>query len=139
MSSNATISVSDGEDSQGEIIKTPEGTPPAEEPTEPRSVLSIRHRDGSQRRSERAKGGDSAENSIAVMVSGPQRPWEYQLYDGGKAVDSVRGIIKDSDGSTLYKIEYESGKKDKVSKLFTSLTFICFVLVSSLFDMHFVT
>lgn len=123
MSSNATISDSEAENSSIEIIRTPEGTPPAEGPVAPQSVLSIRNRDASQSRSARSKGRDSVEDSIAVMVTGPKRPWEYQPYDGNKTVDSVLGKTKGPDGSSWYRIEYESGKKDKVSNFCEFLYF----------------
>lgn len=115
MASNTTTSDSEGEGSSVEVIKTPEGSPPADELAAPQSVLSIRHRNVSKKRSERLKGRDSAEETIAVMVSAPSRPWEYQAYDGDKTVDSIIGRVKGPDGSSWYRIEFESGKKDKVS------------------------
>jgi hypothetical protein len=59
---------------------------------------------------------DSREGSITVLVSGPARPWEYRSFDGDTTVDSVLDVIEDDDGDPQYRIEYESGRIDHVSK-----------------------
>lgn len=123
MTPNNQISDSEEEDSQVEIIKTPEKTPAKESPV-PHSVLSIRNRDASQKPSGGTKGRDLAEDSIAVLVSGPERPWEYQPYNGDSTVDCVLEETKGPDGSPWYKIEYESGRKEKVS-----ISHLCFGFV----------
>ena len=82
------------------------------------SPLSHRFRKSSSKSIDRTKGRSSADAPIAVMVSGPARPWEYQPFNGDTTVDSVLEKIESHDGEDWYRIDYETGKTESVS-LFT--------------------
>jgi hypothetical protein len=76
------------EDSEVDIIHTfePEenkGTSP------PQSTLSHRFRESPQKTSDNRKREKNSDDSIAVMVPAPERPWEYQPFRGDTTVDTV--------------------------------------------------
>jgi chromodomain-helicase-DNA-binding protein 4 len=109
--------VSDSEASEVDLITTP-SRDQDRVLSQPESVLSHRFRDSPRKLSDQqTKEGSSAaaENKIAVMVSAPSRPWEYQPYRGATTVDAVLKEIKKPGGALWYKIEYEDGKKEDVS------------------------
>jgi chromodomain-helicase-DNA-binding protein 4 len=105
----------DSEDSEVDMVQTPERKPPPRETSAPLSVLSHRFRESPQKPSECTKGRAPAEDSIAVMVPVPARPWEYQPFSGDTTVDSVLEEIEGPDGGVWYRIDYETGKKEDVS------------------------
>jgi hypothetical protein len=103
------------EDSDGEGIHTPE---PEEkrEPSPPQSTLSHRFRESSLKASEDRKREKKSDDSIAVMVPAPARPWEYQPYRGDTTVDAILEL-KIMDDREWYTIDYEDGKRELVSAL----------------------
>jgi hypothetical protein len=115
----ASEHVPDSEYSDKEIIKTPEKTTSAREASLPVSTLSHRFRDSSPKPIDRTKSS-SVDASIAVMVTGPTRPWEYQPCVGDNTVDTVLKRVEGSDGGEWYRIEYEDGKTEDVSVLSSS-------------------
>ena len=84
------------------------------EAAQPGSVLSHRFRDSPQKQ----LGKDQAQrgSNVEVMIPGPQKPWEYKKDQGDSTVDSVLAIVKGPRSGTRYQIEYESGKREDVSR-----------------------
>jgi hypothetical protein len=106
------------EDSETENVHTPEPGDEAEkkDASPPQSTLSHRFRESPQKRSEDRKREKNSDDSIAVMVPAPERPWEYQPYRGDTTVDSVIEL-KVMDDREWYTIDYEDGKRELVSVL----------------------
>lgn len=137
MSSKKQIPDSDASEqsSDREAIHTPE---PEEkkEPSPPQSTLSHRFRESPQKPAEELKREKNSDDSIAVMVPAPARPWEYQPYPGDTTVDAVLEL-KVMDDREWYKIDYEDGKRELVSVLSCHFTaevlsvhlFLCWALV----------
>jgi len=114
----STVYISDSEESEVDMLYTPSRNLNAKEPSQPSSVLSHRFRESPVKTSQsRPEGRESAgkEDRIAVMVSAPARPWEYQPFRGETTVDSVLDEYENSEGEIWYKIEYEDGRKEDVS------------------------
>jgi hypothetical protein len=120
MASNKHVSGS--EDPEDDEFHTPEPEEKEKESSQPLSVLSHRFRDTLQKPKEhqRPSRASTSDVAIAVMVSAPARPWEYQPFRGDKTVDAVLEEIDGSDGKLWYKIEYEDGRKENVSLNFCS-------------------
>lgn len=118
MASSRHISDSEA-DSDGslpvEMARTPEPDPEEQsaDRSPPRSVLSHRFR-ASPRAFEPT---ERESNSVAVLVPPPARPWEYQPFQGDTTVDTVLEDIEGSDGVHRYKIEYEDGQQEEVSRI----------------------
>jgi chromodomain-helicase-DNA-binding protein 4 len=114
--------VSDSEASEVDLLQTPIRTDNAREPSQPESVLSYRFRGSPPKRSDspaREKTSMTKEGKIAVMISPPSRPWEYQPFRGDTTVDNVLEEFETADGQVWYKIEFEDGRKQDVSSSFT--------------------
>lgn len=113
MASNDVMPIPD--DSDVELGQTPtmqtylEGTSP------PHSALSHRFRESSLKAGDVTSGRDSADAPIAVVISGPARPWEYQPFNGDTTVETILEKFEGPDGEDGYRIEYESGKTEDVS------------------------
>lgn len=110
-----------GSDESETDIKTPEPEDAKLEQSPPQSVLSCRFRESPQKKSDRAtqeRAQSAADDSIAVLVAAPARPWEYQPYRGDTTVDVVLGEIKGKDYEQWFRIEYEDGRQENVSKEF---------------------
>jgi hypothetical protein len=103
------------EDSEVDIIHTFE---PEEnkDTSPPQSTLSHRFRESPQKTSDNRKREKNSDDSIAVMVPAPERPWEYQPFRGDTTVDTVLEV-KIMDSNEWYTIEYENGKRELVSLL----------------------
>lgn len=115
--------ISDSENSEVDLVRTPDKKKDNREQSPPHSVLSHRFRESPQKTTDRQTQERSSEDSIAVMVPAPSRRWEYQPYQGDTTVDSILEEIEGPDGSILYKVEYETGKIGDVSILcFSSLS-----------------
>jgi chromodomain-helicase-DNA-binding protein 4 len=117
MSSDQQIPDSDAsEDLEDASVHTPE---PEEEKelSPPQSTLSHRFRPSPQKISEERKRDKNSDDSIAVMVPPPERPWEYQPYRGDITVDTIVEL-KVIDDREWYTIDYEDGKRELVSVLF---------------------
>ncbi|KAH7350882.1 PHD/FYVE-zinc-finger like domain-containing protein [Rhexocercosporidium sp. MPI-PUGE-AT-0058] len=106
------ISDSENSESHSDRPHTPEPqtVQVEEENSPPRSVLSHRPRESSPK----PTTGPKKTDSVSVLVSAPARPWEYQPYHGDTTVETVLKETEGPDGSTWYKIEFESGTKKKV-------------------------
>ncbi|KAH9218901.1 PHD/FYVE-zinc-finger like domain-containing protein [Leptodontidium sp. 2 PMI_412] len=106
------ISDSENSESHRDRPQTPEpqSAQGGVENSPPQSVLSHRPRDSPPKPNTEPKKADS----VSVLVSAPARPWEYQPYQGDTTVETVLRETGGPDGSTWYKIEFESGKKKKV-------------------------
>ena len=110
---------SDSEDFGVDLLQAP-STPAkkgnANDSSPPVSALSHRFRESPQKVSEQQRVlRDASEDKIAVLVAGPLRPWEYQPYRGNTTVDSVLEELEGPNKQAWYFIEYEDGKKQKVS------------------------
>lgn len=107
------------ESSPVELVQTPEPNPQEEgaERSPPRSVLSHRFRASPLRAFEQT---ERERSSVAVVVPPPARPWEYQPFQGDTTVDTVLEEIEGSDGVHRYKIEYEDGQQEDVSRISAS-------------------
>ncbi|KAE9377939.1 hypothetical protein N431DRAFT_435109 [Stipitochalara longipes BDJ] len=79
----------------------------------PRSTLSHRFREPPQKPREDRKREKNSDDSIAVMVPAPARPWEYQPYRGDTTVDTIIEL-KVMDDREWYTIDYEDGKRELV-------------------------
>jgi len=111
--------ISDSEDSGVDLLQAP-NTPAKKgkdkDSSPPLSTLSHRFREIPQKSLEQHRASrDNSEDKIAVLVAGPSRPWEYQPYRGNTTVDRVLEELKGPNGQVWYTIEYEDGKKQKVS------------------------
>jgi chromodomain-helicase-DNA-binding protein 4 len=118
MSSSRHVSDSEAdseESSPVDLVRTPEPEPEDEsaDRSPPRSVLSHRFRASPSRHDQT----DRERSSVAVLVPPPARPWEYQPFQGDTTVDTVLEGIEDSDGVYRYKIEYEDGRQEEVSRI----------------------
>jgi chromodomain-helicase-DNA-binding protein 4 len=116
----STDHVSDSEDSPDavDLIQAPKKKKNNAKPSLSRSGLSHRFRASPQMpRDEkpRARNCTSEEKTIAVMVQGPSRPWEYQPFLGDKTVDIVLAEVDQPGGEVWYRIEYEDGRREDVS------------------------
>lgn len=111
---NTTVAVSDSGESEEELKYTPERGSAEREASQPHSILSHRFRESKEAENRGRKSG-SVESQIAVMVSGPARPWEYRKYRGDTTVESVLKELKRAKGRTEYEIEYEDGTNATVS------------------------
>ena len=101
------------EASEVDHVHTPEPEE-TKESSPPRSTLSHRFRESPQKSPEDRKRDKNSDDSIAVLVPPPARPWEYQAYKGDTTVDSV--IEKKTvDEMDIYTVEYEDGRKEAVS------------------------
>lgn len=117
---------SDSEDSDAHSEHTPEPKAEDSQPdSPPHSVLSHRFRESPPKTS----SSGSRNNSIAgrvgkaqvlVQLKAPARPWEYEPYRGDITVDTVLGEYIGMTGKTMYRIEYEDGRKEDVSSFFPS-------------------
>lgn len=102
-------------------IKTPEPENAKPEESPPQSVLSHRFRESPQKIADRAtqkRDPAVADDSIAVLVAAPARPWEYQPYRGDITVDTVLEEIKGKDNQQWFRIEFEDGRQEDVSEKF---------------------
>lgn len=70
----------------------------------------------------------TSDRALEVVVSGPNHPEEYLQYDDDNTVAFVSKKVKDG----VYEIEYESGKREDVSKRPLLLPFVCTSLMSCL-------
>lgn len=114
---NTVAPVPDSEESSDELNHTPDRVTAERETSQPQSVLSHRFR-GSPRKEakDRARKSESVDSQgIAVMVSAPTRPWEYQKYEGDITVEMVLKELKRANGESEYEIEYEDGDNATVS------------------------
>ncbi len=97
------------------------------------SVLSHRFRESPQKTFDHGKEKEDSkmDHSIRVLVPAPQKPWEYETYQGDITVDSVLEEIEGPDGKPFYKIEYEDGRKNEVSVILLDLVkqMGCFILL----------
>jgi chromodomain-helicase-DNA-binding protein 4 len=109
--------VSDSEGSEVHLLRTPNGMDESGEISQPQSVLSHRFRESPSKPPNRGNQEtvSTQEDTIAVMVSGPARPWEYQPFHGSTTVDSVLEELEGPGGKLFYKIEYEDGRREDVS------------------------
>jgi len=109
--------VSDSESSEADAIRTPSKKTEFRESSPPQSVLSHRFRESSQKPSNHhTQEQDSmAEDTIAVVVSAPERPWEYQPFREDATVDTVLQELEGPRGELWYKIGYEDGRVEDVS------------------------
>jgi chromodomain-helicase-DNA-binding protein 4 len=127
------------EDSEGEHIHTPE---PEEkkEPSPPQSTLSHRFRESPQKPPEDRRREKNSDDSIAVMVPAPARPWEYQPYRGDTTVDAVVEL-RVMDDREWYTIDYEDGKRELVSVLLyyflAEMLSVCPLLYEAIFSVSF--
>ena len=115
-------SVSDSEDSEIDLLRTPSKKDGSRELSQTSSALSHRFRDSPSKLSE-----DPTQESIssqadtiavmvpAVMVSGPLRPWEYKAFQESTTVDTVLEELELPGEKLFYKIEYEDGRQEDVS------------------------
>jgi hypothetical protein len=113
-SNNKHILDSDAsEGSEAEGVNTPEPED-KKDPSPPQSTLSHRFRESPPKTSIDRKREKNSDDSIAVMVPAPARPWEYQPFRGDTTVDTVleTKIMGDKE---WYTIEYENGKREFVS------------------------
>ena len=119
--------ISESEKSEDDEFRTPEPEEKGEEPSQPLSVLSHRFREPPQKPEEEHKPSrpSASDAAIAVMVSAPARPWEYQPFRGDTTVDTVLEEIDGPGGKLWYKIEYEDGRKENVSMVFCSFELKC--------------
>ena len=118
--------ISDSENSEVDLVRTPDKKKDNREQSPPHSVLSHRFRESPRKTTDQQTQERSSEDSIAVMVPAPSRRWEYQPYQGDTTVDSILEEIEEPDGSIVYKVEYETGKIEDVSILcFSSLSKCC--------------
>ena len=89
------------------------------EPPQSNSTLSHRFRASPLKQTEtrniQDRGSIAGEERIAVMVSPPSRPWEYEPFNGATTVDSVLGEFEGPNGEVWYIVEFEDGKKQDVS------------------------
>ena len=115
MSSKEQIPDSDAseEDSDAERFHTPDPGDNKEHSPQ-QSTLSHRFRESPQKTSDDRKRDKNSDDSIAVMVPAPARPWEYQPYRGDTTVDAVLEL-KVMDDREWYTIDYEDGKRELVS------------------------
>ena len=115
MSSKGQIPDSDAseEDSDAERVHTPDPGK-SKEPSPRQSTLSHRFREPPEKTSNNRKRDKNSDDSIAVMVPAPARPWEYQPYRGDTTVDAVLEL-KVMDDRDWYTIDYEDGKRELVS------------------------
>jgi chromodomain-helicase-DNA-binding protein 4 len=121
--------ISESEKSEDDEFRTPEPEEKEKEPSQPLSVLSHRFRESPQKPEEEHKpsraSASASDAAIAVMVSAPARPWEYQPFRGDTTVDTVLEEIDGPGGRLWYKIEYEDGRKEDVSLDFCSFGLKC--------------
>ena len=115
-------SVSDSEESEIDLLRTPSKKDGSRELSQSYSALSHRFRDSPSKLSE-----DPTQESIssqadtiavmvpAVMVSGPLRPWEYKAFQESTTVDTVLEELELPGEKLFYKIEYEDGRQEDVS------------------------
>lgn len=113
--------VSDVGASEVDLLNTPSRNSNDGEATQPESVLSHRFRESSTNSTEGQNGFTkeilARENKIAVMVSPPKNPWEYQPFRGDTTVDTILEEFEGPDGKFWYKIEYEDGRRQDVGTL----------------------
>jgi chromodomain-helicase-DNA-binding protein 4 len=137
MSSNTkNIPDSDAsEDSEVDVVHTPEPEE-KDDSSPPQSTLPHRFRESPHKTSDDRKREKNSDDSIAVMVPAPERPWEYQPFRGDTTVDIVlEGKIMDD--KEWYTIEYEDGKRELVSMLSiyfqAEVLLFCFLFRENLF------
>jgi hypothetical protein len=106
---------SEDEDLEAEVVHTP-GPEEKKDSSPPQSTLSHRFRESPQRPSDDRRREKNSDDSIAVMVPAPARPWEYQPFRGDTTVDIILEV-KIMDDKEWYTIEYENGKRELVSIL----------------------
>ncbi|RDL37854.1 p-loop containing nucleoside triphosphate hydrolase [Venustampulla echinocandica] len=108
--------IPDSDDSDADIVHTPERSSGEREPSQPQSALSHRFRESLQRPQDGGEAREiSSDGSIAVVVPAPARPWEYQPWRGDTTVDTVLEEIETRDGQLHYKVEYEDGREGTVA------------------------
>ncbi|KAH8685739.1 PHD/FYVE-zinc-finger like domain-containing protein [Tricladium varicosporioides] len=116
MAAKDRISDTESENSKMDLVSTPKKSSTEREPSQPLSVLSHRFRESPQKTyDQHERKSASADDSIAVLVPAPTRPWEYKKYRGDTTVDSVLDELEGPNGEVGYTIEYEDGKKANVS------------------------
>ncbi|KAI6710743.1 hypothetical protein JHW43_006749 [Diplocarpon mali] len=112
MTSTGRVTVpEDSADDQARTSELEKKNMGGDENSPPQSTLSHRFRDSPTNDTE-PKGA----HALSVMVSAPARPWEYQPFQGATTVDSVLEEVQGPAGTTWYEIEFETGKKETVSK-----------------------
>lgn len=116
---NSQSSTSEGSDAHSE--DTPEPDANDSQPDSPsHSVLSHRFRESPPKTSSNGSKKSAVEGvgkaQVVVQLEAPARPWEYEPYRGDITVDSVLGEFIGMSGSTMYRIEYEDGRKEDVSR-----------------------
>lgn len=111
----------DSDDSDEEAVEIPGLETNTAEPetaqsasSPPQSVLSYRFRE-SPKTSPSPVRAPAARSSIAVLVSAPARPWEYEPFRGHDTVDCVLGEADSPDDRQWFRIEYEDGRGEEVS------------------------
>lgn len=113
--------ISDLDELEVDLIRTSSLDSDNGEAPQPESVLSHRFRESPTKPAEElnglAKEVAVRENKIAVMVSPPKNPWEYQPFRGDTTVDTVLEQFESPDGEIWYKIEYEDGRRQDVGTL----------------------
>lgn len=123
-SRHVSDSESDGDedDLEVDLVRTPEPQLRPDEQNEeeqsPQSVLSHRFRSSPARVPEPA---NRSGGSVAVLIPAPERPWEYEPFQGDTTVDTVLEDIEGSNGVHRYRIEYEDGNQEEVSPFGFSL------------------
>jgi hypothetical protein len=109
--------VSDSEESEVDLIdapSTPSKNDDGRESYQPVSILSHRFREFPNKPAQ-LRDSVTSDTSIAVVVEGPARRWEYESWNGDTTVDTILEEFNDDDGGIWYRIEFESGKKQDVS------------------------
>jgi hypothetical protein len=122
--------VSDSEESEVDLLQTPSRKDNDGEASQPASVLSHRFRESPSKPVRTAQEREPErepvvrDNKIAVMVSPPKRPWEYQPFCENNTVDTVLGEFEGPDALVWYEIEFEDGRKQDVSVICIASTLI---------------
>ncbi|RDW58030.1 hypothetical protein BP6252_13441 [Coleophoma cylindrospora] len=57
----------------------------------------------------------SREKSLAIVLPGPSKPWEYQRYDHSTTVDEILEELEGSQGQRSYRIQFEDGSTEILS------------------------
>jgi hypothetical protein len=101
------------EDSEADVIQTPDCEGKTDTSTL-KATVSHRFREKPQKTCDDHNREKNSDDSIAVMVPAPKRPWEYQPFRGDTTVDAVLEV-KTMGGKDWYTIEYENGRRELVS------------------------
>ncbi|KUJ15594.1 uncharacterized protein LY89DRAFT_719327 [Mollisia scopiformis] len=113
MTSSRHVSDSESDsssESQADNIHTPVPDEESGVPG-PSSFLSHRFRKSPPKPQSERHG-----SAVAVLLSPPKNPWEYQPFKGHTTVDSILEVFEGTNGEHRYKIEYEDGNQEEVSE-----------------------